>query len=1145
MRVKQRGTTKHSVSLRKPLVSELRTCSEPKLSKLVCRYARSVVLTKSVINHLEIEGHHQVNSMESDRFPVSSQLGSSDEGRHALVASPPQRPEKRRRTACFTFDNNRSAHPERQESPALSKVSVYSRGMNSKNVLPPPVFLPIPNKATNPLAQAVPNENEFSLAIRAENAMLTTPPLASCQTLVVPTLRNGAILKPSEVQLMSSSSKLPVEGPTTDTCPSLSERNNDGRDVKSNCVEAQDIPEIPSPPVFSSDEDDQIKDEKTLVNTSAIQQSETKMHQPHQKQSSITMKCDSSHVIMAKDENKNQTRLIMDTGNPPDDSKNSSYFSFSRTFIGKELNVDSTVENRDEAKEQSINPNRRYYMRAFDYVVTEVLSRYRHVLSDHDVKTVNLIKLGITPDAQALFIRMYRRKQPQWYRASALEESYGTEFDVPAAIEELCEKNIMISSTYAAQGSGTGALVLARDLVSTFNLDEIRQLCGSLVDGQKLRKLPKSKLLPSLKSILLESCSKARTRKLRQTTLTGATPSQNLARAVLRTAGHSIRIPEHILTSLEKVHFLFFLEDGHDSPNVLLADTGKAKFPNYTCNSSTMIFPSRTAYDDYRTALYLEQELDYVLASKLYNEAADLGSIAELEVREFFGTPTQSDGKILDIRRGGCISVFKKQWSSLICHDASARSAVEREERKRQTITQLEHPFFRRFTAQWVYVRACWHAVHALECLREYESAVRLLQLILSTSLVPKRRGKCLNRLTINMFKHLGRLEEALEIVRNSLESKEFRLRLGDRQALARRGVAIHKKISAQSRKTVRSAKKQRCEASEIHRDQQDHGSPPELPDVVKQALKETGENIQVRKIFGKSLNVQAREHQKRKTENRDNSVDMWRQDVREKSVDSATSVAISTFSVNGKAWFASLTTDGATISVEEYCKEWYTVKEGWFGTHDEGKSMRFLFCLIMWETAVFKSVPDVFQTPYQDRPLDLFTEAFYKSRAEAIETRLHEVFSWLPSRVFSEIATQYEKHMGTRAIACDWNNYSASDLATIGSGLGGPVLSHCFRLLSLDYSYWGAGLPDLTLWKRDESSEPVCHTRLVEVKSARDTLSEVQRAWLLELKKAGASCEVCKVVEKVTSVNAHELEQAALDTRSIDALNAARADKE
>ncbi|PXF40485.1 Fanconi-associated nuclease 1-like [Gracilariopsis chorda] len=1084
--------------------------------------------------------------MEDDCFPVSSQLGFSDEGKDDHVASPSKRPKKRPCTACFSLENNRPALPEHQDSPTLSKASFYTRGLESNNALPPPVFLPITNHSNVSLAEAVPSDGSLSLPSRATHARQRSPPSTSRRASVEPISRDGAVLNPSQGQRIATLPKSSVLDPTMGMCAPFADHNNVCRKGDTMFLGAQEIPEIPSPPVFSSDEDDQIKNEEKLITTSANQLRKTRMEHAHQKDTRNAKKGNSSHVIMAKHENRNQTQLIVDTGNPPEDSKNSSYFSFSRVLVEQELKTESKEKNLDEQTEHPIKPNKRYYMRAFDYVVTQVLSRYRLVLSEHDVKTVNLIKLGITHNAQALFIRVYRRKQPQWYRTSGLEESYRTEFDVSAAIEELCEKNIMISSKYAAEGSETGALVLARDLISTCSLDEVRQLCGSLIDGKKLRKLPKSKLLPTLKNILLESFSKkTRKRKLRQTTLTGATPSQNLARAVLRTAGHSIRIPEHILTSLEKVHFLFFLEDGHDSPNVILADTGKAKFPSYICDSRAMIFPSRTAYENYRTALALEQELDSVLATKSYNEAADLGSIAELEVREFFKTPTEGDGIICDMKYSDRVSEIKEQWTSLICRNASARSAVQKEEHKRQIEAQLEHPFFRRFTAQWVYVRACWHAVHALECLREYESAVRLLQLILSTSLVPKRRGKCLNRLTINMFKHLGRLREALGVVRDALDSKEFRLHLGDRQALARRGVAIHKKITAQSQKAVRSAKQLRSEESALDRDPEESGSTPELPDVVTQALKETEEEIVVRKILGKSLNVQAREQQTRKAVMRDKSVDMWRQDVREESIDSVTPVVKSTFSVNGKAWFSSLTSNGATVSVEEYCMEWYTAKEGWVGKHDEGKSIRFLFCLIMWETAMFASVPDVFQTPYQDRPLDLFTEAFFKSRAEAIENRLHEVFSWLPSRVFSEITSQYEEYMGTRAIACDWNSYSVSDLATIGAGLGGPVLSHCFRLLSLDYSYWGGGLPDLTLWKRDDNCQSICHTKLVEVKSARDTLSEVQRAWLLELRKAGASCEVCKVVEKVTSVNAHELELAALGFQSIGALSASRADKE
>lgn len=52
----------------------------------------------------------------------------------------------------------------------------------------------------------------------------------------------------------------------------------------------------------------------------------------------------------------------------------------------------------------------------------------------------------------------------------------------------------------------------------------------------------------------------------------------------------------------------------------------------------------------------------------------------------------------------------------------------------------------------------------------------------------------------------------------------------------------------------------------------------------------------------------------------------------------------------------------------------------GWQGWHCEGACVRSLFALLMWE-AVFSDQPDVFQTQYQDSPLDMGYPSFCRSR--------------------------------------------------------------------------------------------------------------------------------------------------------------------
>ncbi|CAN8067787.1 unnamed protein product [Agarophyton chilense] len=1101
--------------------------------------------------------------MEEEEFLPSSQLAFSDDAKHNDIVPIPtspakrprndiekrdaynvsleQKPTKRSRSEIVNHENQRRLSSAfTHHSPVRSSVSSHRKNPENILLLPQPIPFLLPDEyLLGHSVQSTPRPASSKSLVRDDDYStkdthsLASNPKSTCQA--------------SQEHL--NASHIPTTNLTRS--PSDSSRLISSQVPKQRfndvvLLNAQEIGEVPSPPIFSSDEDKACfsarKPGRRLVN---------KPHEPIIECSNKTEpQLDVGNSVRgagngAGSKHKS-SRLIEDTGAPPTNSRNSSYFSFSRFPPSKAGSSQERerpdIEGQEMAHESTeVKSGKKYYIRAFDYVVHEVLTRYKHVLSGDDYRFITLIKNGISPDAKALFVRVYRRKQPRWYRVASLEDSYRHEFNVSGAVEELCTKRIVLSSEYVVKGSELAACVLARDLLPTLHMDDVKKLCNCLVNYKKLKRLPKKKLIPTLRNMLLTYLGGRQCRgSAQQSTLSGLAPSQIFARAVLKKAGHSIRIPDHLLTLLEKVHFLFFLEEGHDSPNVILADTGKVKFPDYQYQAESKLFSSKRAFDAYRIALSLEQELDQKLAEKSYLEAASLGSIIELEVREFFEAPPRTNNTSFPSEDGKKITQLETHWASLLGHKDSKHSGIRREQEKVQILDQLRHPFFRRYTAQWVYVRACYHSVHAFECLREYESAVELLKLLLSTSLVPKRRGKCLNRITINLFKHLGRPQDAWAIIINSLDPKKQRLHLGDRLALAKRGAAIHKKLMASNMK--RKSHKERADedlpyTNEEHKSESDIS--PELPEDIATVLNESGAMVKVRKIYGKSLNVQVKESEAQRTKERNLSTDPWYQNMFDRSRDSLQSASSSKFSLHSRAVFPSFRKNGGNISVEEYCMEWYLAKEGWSGAHDEGRSIRFIFSLLMWESALFASIPDVFQTPFQDKPLDLFTEAFYESRSEVIENRLQEISVMSPAEVSSEIEARYEKYNGTRAIGCDWNSYTVANLAAIGGGLGGSSLSHCFRLLCHDYNYWGGGLPDLTLWKVLPDDLSTFTTKLVEVKSARDNLSERQKAWLLEIQKAGALCEVCKVVERVTSVNALQLEEAKLDSVCLDALNA------
>ena len=62
-----------------------------------------------------------------------------------------------------------------------------------------------------------------------------------------------------------------------------------------------------------------------------------------------------------------------------------------------------------------------------------------------------------------------------------------------------------------------------------------------------------------------------------------------------------------------------------------------------------------------------------------------------------------------------------------------------------------------------------------------------------------------------------------------------------------------------------------------------------------------------------------------------------------------------------------------------------------WVGWHSEGSILRSIYSLVMWEELFEVCVDDVFQTKYQEAPLDLYADngLFYSNRSSQIEEKL------------------------------------------------------------------------------------------------------------------------------------------------------------
>jgi hypothetical protein len=222
---------------------------------------------------------------------------------------------------------------------------------------------------------------------------------------------------------------------------------------------------------------------------------------------------------------------------------------------------------------------------------------------------------------------------------------------------------------------------------------------------------------------------------------------------------------------------------------------------------------------------------------------------------------------------------------------------------------------------------------------------------------------------------------------------------------------------------------------------------------------------------------------------------------------------------------------EGNPCHVEEYSLEYYQTKASptWpKGAHCEGSPYYALFALLFWDIIFDATVPYVFQTPYQDAPLDITTEVFYISRKSAIDSRLKMIYhspQTVDSPVARKIADTYFKWHGRACRGIDWARWKINDLQDISRCLGGPVLSMLCERFAIDYRFTHSGLPDLLLWNPDTNK-----AKLVEVKGPGDRLSEKQKIWIDALSSRG--CDIVTLyVKKDAAVSSSSTTAASSST--------------
>ncbi|ELR06858.1 hypothetical protein VC83_04842 [Pseudogymnoascus destructans] len=194
----------------------------------------------------------------------------------------------------------------------------------------------------------------------------------------------------------------------------------------------------------------------------------------------------------------------------------------------------------------------------------------------------------------------------------------------------------------------------------------------------------------------------------------------------------------------------------------------------------------------------------------------------------------------------------------------------------------------------------------------------------------------------------------------------------------------------------------------------------------------------------------------------------------------------------------------GGECSVEAMCLSWYR-SQGWKGYHAEGGILQTLFAYLFYDI-LFAYIPNVFQTEFQTCPLDLYTEAFFPSRASEIHHRLAELSNGGAGRLIREV-NERERERRTCVVGLNWD-FAVDDLLEIAACFDGSALASICMVMAQDYRQRGGGVPDLFLWNPETSQ-----VMLSEVKSENDRLSDTQRLWIHVLMGSGVKVELCNAV--------------------------------
>ncbi|KAM3609529.1 uncharacterized protein V6R79_016386 [Siganus canaliculatus] len=407
-----------------------------------------------------------------------------------------------------------------------------------------------------------------------------------------------------------------------------------------------------------------------------------------------------------------------------------------------ESGVDTTTsEQADEGSHSAWLP---YYLRNFRTVLQAVLENEddRGLFDQHDMSLIQAFET-LSVMGQKLYVRLFQRKL-KWLQVSKLDyEEICSDLGPVAA--ELVEGGFMESENDLQEIGEALDLLPAPELkvlAKTFHLGNSGTQKQQLIEG--LLRLSKQKSFFAISS------------------------AQNNIGAVMlkrakQLAGPCVRLCRGPRAVFSRVLLLFSLSDTMDEEEmaaggqnqlftILLVNSGRLAFPDYSVNRSAKVFQDREDLIRYEAAMRALLEVASAMQGGQWEEAMELYTAA------------------------------KSAWNEL---------------RKNHDLSHQEElpVFLRSFTTGWAYTRILSRGVEILQRLRRYEEAIEELRSLLSQSVYClDSRGRWWDRLALNLHQHLKKPEQAICAIRDGLSDPL--VRTGHKLSLHQRAVRMKESAS-------------------------------------------------------------------------------------------------------------------------------------------------------------------------------------------------------------------------------------------------------------------------------------------------------------------------------------------------------------